>query len=158
MRIIAGKYKAKKLSFSTDKKIRPTADIVKQAMFTTLFNKVENSVFLDLFCGSGQVGIEALSRGADKVFFVDNNYDAINITKKNFPNTIEISKDSAFTKEELTELNSYIWKFKKENGLSLKDELSSLSIPPIFEAISNDLISAHHLKELKYSKDLQAKK
>ena len=83
MRIIAGKYKAKKLSFPTDKKIRPTADIVKQAMFTTLFNKVENSVFLDLFCGSGQVGIEALSRGADKVFFVDNNYDAINITKKN---------------------------------------------------------------------------
>lgn len=86
MRIIAGKYKAKKLSFLNKETIRPTADIVKQAMFTTLFDKVENSVFLDLFCGSGQVGIEALSRGAKKVVFVDNDVDALSVTKKNLNN------------------------------------------------------------------------
>lgn len=80
------------------------------------------------------------------------------LEEESFPNTIEISKDSAFTKEELTELNSYVWKFKKENGLSLKDELSSLSIPEKFEAISKDLISAHHLNELIFSNDMSAKK
>lgn len=83
MRIISGKYKAKKLSFPQKQTIRPTADIVKQAMFTTLFDRVEDCVFLDLFCGSGQVGIEAASRGAKKVVFVDNDVDALNVTKKN---------------------------------------------------------------------------
>ena len=86
MRIIAGKYRAKKLNFPQKETIRPTSDMVKQAMFTTLFDKVEACFFLDLFCGSGQVGIEALSRGANKVVFVDNDMEAIAVTKKNLTN------------------------------------------------------------------------
>lgn len=83
MRVIAGKYKAKKLQFVKNDNVRPTADMVKGALFSTLFDKVINANFLDLFCGNGQVGIEALSRGANKVVFVDLNGQCVDITKKN---------------------------------------------------------------------------
>lgn len=83
MRIVAGKYKGKKLLFPKNDAVRPTADMVKEALFTKLFDAIPNSNFLDLFCGSGQIGIEALSRDAKKVVFVDNNHESISVTKKN---------------------------------------------------------------------------
>lgn len=86
MRVIAGDYKSKKLIFPKSKNVRPTADMVKKAMFSTLFDKVIDSTFLDLFCGSGQIGIEALSRGAKEVFFVDNSFDSIKTTRENLKN------------------------------------------------------------------------
>lgn len=83
MRIIAGKYKGKKLALPKTEKTRPTADMVKQALFTKLFDAVVDCHFLDLFAGSGSIGIEALSRGAKEVVFVDKEYDAIALIKKN---------------------------------------------------------------------------
>lgn len=86
MRVIAGKYKGRKLKYPKNKNTRPTSDMVKEAIFAKLYDKVKNAVVLDAFCGSGQIGIEALSRDAKKVFFVDDNFDAIKVVKENLQN------------------------------------------------------------------------
>ncbi|MDC0036862.1 16S rRNA (guanine(966)-N(2))-methyltransferase RsmD [bacterium] len=72
MRICAGKYKGRKLSFGdTFDHIRPTKDRVKESIFNMLADKCEGAICLDLFAGSGALGLEALSRGASHVDFVD---------------------------------------------------------------------------------------
>ncbi|HOO23420.1 MAG TPA: 16S rRNA (guanine(966)-N(2))-methyltransferase RsmD [Clostridia bacterium] len=83
MRVIAGKYKGRKLSSPPGNFIRPTTDRAKENLFNVLQNDVEGEVFVDLFCGSGSIGIEALSRGAKKVYFCDKNGDALKLTKQN---------------------------------------------------------------------------
>lgn len=82
MRIVSGKFRAKKLSPPTHD-IRPTLDKVKQALFTKLQFDIEGATVLDLFSGSGALGIEAISRGAKKVVFVDSNTKSVDLTKKN---------------------------------------------------------------------------
>lgn len=82
MRIISGQFKGKKL-FPPKHDIRPTLDIVKQALFTKLQFQIENTAVLDLFCGSGALGIEAISRNAKKVVFCDSNAKSIALTKNN---------------------------------------------------------------------------
>lgn len=83
MRVISGKYKGKILKSPTSDNIRPTGDKVKQGLFTKLQFFVQDKVVLDLFCGSGGLGIEALSRGAKKVYFVDKDKRSIALTKQN---------------------------------------------------------------------------
>lgn len=83
MRVISGKYKGKKLiGFDIDG-TRPTMDRVKESLFAMIQNNVRNSIVLDLFAGSGSLGIEALSNGAKEVYFVDNNIKLIEIIKEN---------------------------------------------------------------------------
>lgn len=72
MRIISGKYKGKYIEGFDIDGTRPTKDRVKESVFGSIQNKVKNSIFLDLFAGSGSVGIEALSNGASKCYFVEN--------------------------------------------------------------------------------------
>ncbi|SHJ04657.1 16S rRNA (guanine(966)-N(2))-methyltransferase RsmD [Lutispora thermophila] len=83
MRIIAGDLKGRKLESINTDNIRPTSDKVREALFSILGNKVIDSRFLDLFAGSGGVGIEAYSRGARDVVFVDASIDSIKVLKKN---------------------------------------------------------------------------
>ena len=83
MRIIAGKYRGKPLKSPKSDNIRPTGDKVKQALFTKLQFFVPNKVVLDLFCGSGALGIEALSHDAKMVYFVDKDKRSIALTKEN---------------------------------------------------------------------------
>ena len=83
MRVIAGKYRHRLLSWPDDvNHIRPTKDRVREAIFGALGN-IDNFVCLDLYAGSGAMGIEALSRGAVKSIFVDINQVALNTVKKN---------------------------------------------------------------------------
>lgn len=87
MRVISGKYKGRKLNgFSIDG-TRPTMDRVKESMFALIQNKLKEAICLDLFAGSGSLGIEALSNGAKKCYFIDNNQIAIDTIIKN---TIDI--------------------------------------------------------------------
>lgn len=83
MRIIAGEKKGRKLNSPKDDLIRPTPDKVKGAIFSMMAEKVLDSTFVDLFAGSGAIGLEALSRGAKKVFFGDHDTASVNLTKKN---------------------------------------------------------------------------
>lgn len=71
IRVIAGKYKGRFLKVPQSKNTRPTMDKVRQAIFSAIKDKSVNAVVLDLFAGSGSMGIEALSRGARKCSFVD---------------------------------------------------------------------------------------
>lgn len=83
MRVISGKYKGKNLiGFDIDG-TRPTMDRVKESLFGIIQNKIKNSTVLDLFAGSGSLGIEAISNGATEAYFIDNNIELINIIKKN---------------------------------------------------------------------------
>ena len=71
MRIITGSRRGRKLKTLEGLAVRPTPDRVKEALFNILQFNVEGRVFLDLFAGSGQIGLEALSRGASRAVFVD---------------------------------------------------------------------------------------
>ena len=83
MRIITGEYRGRKLETPIDDRIRPTSDKVKEAMFNLLMNDVYGSVCVDLFAGTGGLGLEALSRGAKKCYFCDNSKDSLNLIKRN---------------------------------------------------------------------------
>lgn len=83
MRVISGSFKGRKLASPKGLHIRPTPDKVRGALFNIIGWAIEDSLFLDLFAGTGAIGIEALSRGAYEVVFVDNNNVAIKIIKKN---------------------------------------------------------------------------
>ena len=71
MRIISGKYRGMKLAEFSGSEIRPTADRIKESLFNILYGKFAGARVLDLFCGSGNLGIESLSRGAHSVHFND---------------------------------------------------------------------------------------
>ncbi len=83
MRIIGGKNKGRKLLSFEGEEIRPTSDRAKEALFNIFQDKIGGSAFLDGFCGSGSVGIEAISRGAKKVVFTDISKKSVELTKKN---------------------------------------------------------------------------
>ena len=73
---------------------RPTMNRVKESMFASIQNYIDNSIVLDLFCGTGSLGIEALSMGASRCYFVDNNKDILRYLNKNINNkSMIISKD-----------------------------------------------------------------
>jgi len=83
MRIISGKFKSRKLYYPNDLSIRPTMDRVKETLFNIIGDAVQGKEVLSLFAGSGSLGFEALSRGAKKVVFVDNQKLAIQFLEKN---------------------------------------------------------------------------
>ena len=83
MRIISGKAKGVQLSALSSKQTRPILDRAKESMFSILGDFVPDSVVLDLFAGIGSLGIECLSRGANRCLFVDNSTNAIKVIKKN---------------------------------------------------------------------------
>lgn len=83
MRVIAGKAKGKRLNAPRGMKTRPITDMIKEALFNVLGPGIYEAAFLDLFAGSGSVGIEALSRGARSVFFVDNDRAAVGVILEN---------------------------------------------------------------------------
>lgn len=100
MRVISGQKRGKKLETLKGDAVRPTTDKVKESVFNIIQFDVVGSNFLDLFAGSGQIGIEALSRGARQATFVDASKDSINVVKKNLvsadfsKNAVVVSSDS----------------------------------------------------------------
>ena len=109
MRIIGGKYKGLKLLPPDSNKIRPTSDRLKESLFSIIASKkykikIDNCNVLDICSGTGSLGIEAFSRGAISVYFIDNDNRSINLIHKNisklnfdneFKNKIKIFKDEA---------------------------------------------------------------
>jgi 16S rRNA (guanine966-N2)-methyltransferase len=87
LRVIGGEAKGRKLRLVPGGETRPVPDRVKGALFNILGPDVEESVFLDLFAGTGSVGIEALSRGAAKAVFLDTNSRAIRTIESNLEHT-----------------------------------------------------------------------
>lgn len=83
MRIIAGAFRGRRLVRSADRRVRPTADRVREAWFNILGGEVVDAAVLDLFAGSGALGLEALSRGARAVTFVELSPRALDAIARN---------------------------------------------------------------------------
>ncbi len=86
MRVISGIYRGKKLEGFNIDGTRPTMDRVKESMFGMIQSYLKDAIVLDLFAGSGALGIEALSSGAKYCYFIDNNNIAVDTIKKNINN------------------------------------------------------------------------
>ena len=91
MRIIGGKLRGRKLISPSGREVRPTSDMAKQGIFNVLQFDIEGSRFVDLFSGSGAIGIEALSRGAAEVVFCDNGREGITLTNANLKSLKELN-------------------------------------------------------------------
>ena len=87
MRIISGKARGTKLYTLEGENTRPTLDRVRESLFNIIHSKIEDSIILDLFAGSGAIGLEFASRGAKKVYMCDNSRKAIEIINKNVDKT-----------------------------------------------------------------------
>jgi 16S rRNA (guanine(966)-N(2))-methyltransferase RsmD len=87
MKIVAGKNRGNKLKSLKGLSIRPTSQKVREALFDILGISIEGTYFLDLFAGTGAIGIEALSRGAQKVIFIEKEIKCIKIIKENLKKT-----------------------------------------------------------------------
>jgi 16S rRNA (guanine966-N2)-methyltransferase len=133
MRIIAGKFKGRVLaSFQADH-IRPTTDRVKESLFNKWMGYTEEALVLDLFSGTGNLGLEALSRGAKHVDFVEMNLKSIAILKKNTDLLKLAAQEYAIFKQDVL---LYLKKYQGEPyHLILID-------PPFTEKMAHDVMMA----------------
>lgn len=113
------------------REIRPTADRAKEAIFNILQTEIQGSSFLDLFCGTGNMGIEAISRGAGKVVMVDSSKESVALAKSN----LEMIKESA----EIYCLDalSFVLSAREKFDIIFLDPPYDLDATPILEAVAN---------------------
>ena len=93
MRVITGSARGRRLETLEGEDVRPTADRIKEAVFSVIQFETEGRSFLDLFAGSGQMGIEALSRGAAEAVFVDSAKRSVEVVKRNLKAT-DLERDA----------------------------------------------------------------
>ena len=96
MRIVGGKYKSRTLVEFGGYDVRPTSDKARESFFNIIQNTIYGAKFLDLFCGTGAMGIEAISRGAKKVQFNDRSRESLAILRKNL-DKIRVEEDYIVT-------------------------------------------------------------
>ncbi len=111
MRVIRGYLKGKKLEGYKVSTTRPTMDRVKESLFASIQDYTEGAKVLDLFCGTGSLGIEALSMGASICYFVDNNKEILTYLKKNINNLMVSDK----SKIKNLDYHDALLSFKKNN-------------------------------------------
>lgn len=106
MRVISGKYKHRIIKHVDSETTRPTQDKVKESIFNIIGPYFDGGLVLDLFAGSGAIGIEAISRGMDRCIFVDTSKEAIKTIKENL-NTLKITNSLILNKDYLKALNDF---------------------------------------------------
>jgi 16S rRNA (guanine966-N2)-methyltransferase len=116
IRVIAGTARGRKLKLVPGDSTRPIMDRVKEALFNILGTGIRGCSFLDLFAGTGSVGIEALSRGAERVLFLDNNRLAIRTIRENLEHTrlserAEVLRTDAFVYLQRPKLEAFEYIF-----------------------------------------------
>jgi 16S rRNA (guanine966-N2)-methyltransferase len=129
MRVITGSARGRKLKTLDGLDVRPTTDRVKEGLFNIIQFDLPASSFLDLFGGSGQIGIEALSRGADYAVFVDENRAAQQVIKENLQAT------GLFQKSRVLEMDAkaFLQSTKKRFQIAFLD-------PPYSQGILQDIL------------------
>lgn len=83
MRVIGGEFRSRRLKTPPGMSLRPTSDRLRETLFNILGGEVQGKIFLDAYAGSGAVGIEALSRGAARAIFIENNRKAASVLREN---------------------------------------------------------------------------
>ena len=111
MKVISGTLKGRNIEGYNIDGTRPTMDRVKESIFSTIQDYIKESTILDLFAGSGQLGIEAISNGAKSCYFIDNNKEVINVLNKNINNLNISNKSKVFLSDWKKFLNNTNTKF-----------------------------------------------
>jgi 16S rRNA (guanine966-N2)-methyltransferase len=93
MRVIAGQFKSRRLRTLRGRELRPTSDRLRETLFDILGDTVRDAVFLDLFAGTGAIGIEAISRGARRAVFVEKHVPAVHLIRDNLK-SLDITKQA----------------------------------------------------------------
>lgn len=136
IKITGGDFKGRYITSIEGDTTRPTSSKVREAIFNILSYKIEDSLFLDLFAGTGLVGIEAISRGAKKVTFIERDFNAFKIMKKNLV-TLNVEKLSETFK---TDAEAYLKKCDQTfDILYIDPPYKSDSYQKIFQVISNKI-------------------
>ncbi len=150
MRVTGGIGKGRRLKVPAGSRVRPTSDKVKQALFNILGEKVKGALFLDLFAGAGGVGIEALSRGAGNVVFVDDSRASLSVIKKNIEQTGfgERAKVVAMRAE------TFLKKTSEQYDIIFLDPPYTLELAPLLAMIAepgilktDSIVVAEHFKK-----------
>jgi len=149
VRICGGRYRSIRLACPASQ-VRPTTDRVKEAIFSTIVHYLNDSNVLDLFAGSGSLGIESLSRGAAQVTFVDKNRECINVIKQNL-RSINVQQLAVIVH---TEARAYINTCKTSFDLIFMDppydkNLASELAPHVYNLLNPGgiLVVEHSIKE-----------
>lgn len=151
MRVISGKLKGRVLKGYNIEGTRPTMDRVKESLFASIQNYIDDSIVLDLFAGSGNLGIEAISNGASICYFVDNNRECIKVINENI-NTFNINSQSVvLNKDYLKALNDFDIKFDiifidPPYKYNIKKELLDI-------ILNNNLLNNNGIIVFEYSND-----
>ncbi len=131
-------------------RVRPTSDKVKQALFNILGERVAGAAFLDLFAGAGGIGIEALSRGAGRVVFVDSSRESIAVIKQN----IEKTEFSDLAHVVLSSAGAFLKKLSGSYDVVFLDPPYAEELQPLLELIaasgvvkSDGLVIAEHFRK-----------
>ena len=132
MKILAGKYKNRPLKTPKGDRTRPTASKVRESIFSILQNQIEGARFLDLFAGSGSMGLEALSRGAESAVFIEKNRLAASCIRENLAKLGIIA--SVLQQDAQTALKR-LTKEKEQFDIIYIDPPYSLDILPLLEKI-----------------------
>ena len=145
MRIISGKFRGLRLQPPVDSSIRPTSDRLKESLFSILesnkYNiKIQNSNVIDICSGTGSLGIEALSRGAKLIYFIDKDLKAINVLQKN------ISKLKIDYKDE-----TYIKIIRDDANIALKNIKNNFDIVLIDPPYNSNIIEECLVKLKQYN-------
>ncbi|NPA51069.1 MAG: 16S rRNA (guanine(966)-N(2))-methyltransferase RsmD [Epsilonproteobacteria bacterium] len=113
--IISGKYKGKRISIPDTPTTRSSKSILRESLFNTLQQDIIGLNFVEVFAGSGSVGLEALSRGANEVYFIEKDRDVYNILKKNIE-IIDKERSKAYNSDSF-EIFDTIYNNLKEKGI-----------------------------------------
>lgn len=163
MRVISGSCRGTKLNTPEGLNTRPTQDRIKETLFNMIGPDLYDSYFLDLFSGSGQMGIEALSRGAKKSVFIEQDKNAISCIRQNISkckfDEVEATLYGSNVLTTLKTLNmdnpfDYIFMDPPYNMLLEKEVLEILSDKNYVDAYTCIIVEASLETELNYLKDL----
>lgn len=154
MRVISGKLKGRKLLGYNTLGTRPTMDRVKESMFASIQDYIDNSVVLDLFSGTGSLGIEAISMGASKCYFVDSGKEILKYLSKNITN-LDIKDKSIIINKDYREALLYFFNNNIKFNVLLVDAPYKMEVMnEVIDLINKyDLLYDNGILVLEYSTD-----
>lgn len=135
MRVISGKARGHALKAPQGLNTRPTADRVKESIFNIVQSKLYDSIVIDLFAGSGNLGIESLSRNASKAYFIDNNKNSIQSIRENLKKTNLVNSSIVIQTDVLSAIKKLSTQGVKANIIFLDPPYSKGFVTPTLEDI-----------------------
>lgn len=150
MRVTGGTGRGRRLKVPAGDRVRPTSDKVKQALFNILADRLDGAVFLDLFAGTGGIGIEALSRGALRAVFIDDSRKSLDAVRHN----IEQAGFGGRAQVVASKAESFIRKTEDRYDIVFLDPPYTSEIRPLLELIAGSallgpdaVVVAEHFKK-----------